>query len=207
MKRNIEHLGYAVEFTYGPHFIPDPNFKPTEANIGGMGDLIIAGTEYRQIGTQHPTLLKKLACDLEKIRTKELSCRKVIDVTYQSDLFTVFKNTSLGVCDVWHESFAREMANDASKSMTIDEIKACPALYCLLRLMNATRFSMSVTDVDTVNLRCITTYDGQVSRCTAKHCELTVNLDDVNDVKMLGKAADAPTFAENDLPAPQLAAK
>lgn len=181
-----------------------------------MGNRITAGTEYQQIRAQHPTLLRKLACDLEKIPPSDLSCRKVIDVTYQSELFQVFKNTSLAMCDVWNESFAREMANDASKLMDVAYITSDEGrllLFCMLSCIGFAEIDSKISDVDASEvkngiLKFIYVHPMNVRPSGQSFTEVTVsNLSHSEKREVTARFVGAPTFAENNLPAEQLAAK
>jgi hypothetical protein len=162
-----------------------------------MTGLALSNDEYKSIKAQCPGLVERLKTDLKGISQEDLSRRSVVAATQRSEIFQMFTGVSKYTCSVWNKSFAEDMANDASKAMTIDEIKAHPALYCFLYFMKYVNKTASVTDVDATNLRCIVSSKQEVPPYEMKHRSLTIaKLDDADGVKVSAKTVDAPTFAE-----------
>jgi hypothetical protein len=75
----------------------------------------------------------------------------VIAKTHESELFQVFSGVSRHTCDVWRESFARDMAQDASRLMDAAYIASDEGqlhLFCTLNCIGLAKIDSKVSDVD-----------------------------------------------------------
>jgi hypothetical protein len=147
MERCAESLGYRISVVH--EYDPGPNPGPAVAYAS-------AHEEYWAVRDQHPILCSNLKNDLEKIPQTELSCRRVIDATYQSDFFMVFSKFSKYFKPKFNsESFARSMAHGASKLMDIAYITENEAhlhLFCTLSCISFANIDAKVSRVDTARI-------------------------------------------------------
>jgi hypothetical protein len=194
MKANIEYLGYEVAVSYP--WAPSGDQAP-------MGRLVCAGCEYGALSGQHPILIEKLRNDLAKIPQGELSCRKVLDATYKSEIFDVFKNISKHFDPKYrNESFARNMAHDASKLTDIPYITESEAhmyLFCMLSCIGFIDMEAKISDVDKEalpdELKFICIHPHRARPGQTIYREITVtNFGDPENRKVTSRFVKSPTF-------------
>ncbi len=189
MERCVSYGDYTINFSYP--------WNPGDSPTPGMGRLALAGFEYGAICSQYPELLKGLGNDLKRLPTGELSCRDVVDKTYESELFQVFARTSKYRDELWNEGFAREMAHDASKLMDMQQIRCNPELFCWLSCISFADLNAKITDIDMAKL------PSEIIKFiyidSPRYREVTVtNLANPENRKVTSKFVKSPTFAENN---------
>ncbi|MDR0595678.1 MAG: hypothetical protein LBF94_03245 [Puniceicoccales bacterium] len=206
MERYVEYAGYKFNISHRFNLScsredPMPDF---------FGCRLLASEECKAVCTQGTSLMAELKSDLEKIPQAELSCRRVINTTYKSEVFQVFTHISKYRydCDSWNESFAREMAHGVSKLMDVDYITASESnarLFCMLSCISFADIDATISDIDTTEissdiLRFIYVNPHRARPGEKSYSEVTItNLSDPENRTTSAKFVKTPTFEMDEV--------
>jgi hypothetical protein len=142
--RYVEYLGYGYTISY---LLPFDSSTVIDESDGfnAFGCHIAAGKELMAVCTQAPSLMSGLKSDFERISQTELSCRKRLDITYESEAFQVFAHVSRYSykSGCWNERFAREMARHVKGS----EFSA--RKFGMLSCVSFADVDANISDIDT----------------------------------------------------------
>jgi hypothetical protein len=206
MQKFVEYSGYKFNISY----FSDVNQFGNDVMSNAFTRRILAGNECRIVCTQEPSLMAGLKHDLEKIPQTELSCRSVINTTYQSEVFQVFTHISKYTydCDSWNESFAQEMAHGVSALMDVDYItanKSSVRLFCMLSCIRFADRDAMISDIDMTTissdiLKYIYVNPHRALPGEKVYREVTVtNLSDQENRTTSSKFVGAPVFEKDEI--------